>query len=48
MWQLMGNLFYRRQQIQVIYDMTFSEMKMWNEWHEIMVKEEERQIKGMK
>lgn len=36
MTQWMGNLFYRRQPIDVIRSLRFAEMKFWNEWHERM------------
>lgn len=36
---MMGNLFYRQVQPNVINDMDFFEMKEWNKWHELMAKE---------
>ena len=45
MSQMMGNLFYRRQQIDVIRSLGFAEMKYWNNWHELMSKEEEKIVK---
>jgi hypothetical protein len=44
----MGNMFYRAQPIDVIYAMKFSELKMWNEWHKLMCKEEEVYAKAMR
>lgn len=41
MSQWMGNLFYRRQSIQVIKDLRYAEMKYWNTWHEIMEKQQQ-------
>jgi hypothetical protein len=48
MWQWMGNMFCRGQPINVIYAMTFSELKMWNEWHETMYKAEEKTANSLK
>jgi hypothetical protein len=40
----MGNLFFRGQQISEIKKLRFAEMREWNEWHELMVKEEQKQV----
>lgn len=40
----MGNLFYRKQNIETIKNLRFAEMKYWNEWHELM---EETERKAM-
>lgn len=34
--QWMGNLFYRNVSPSEIKDMGYSELKYWNEWHDIM------------
>jgi len=44
----MGNLFFRNQPINVIRSLRFAEMKEWNEWHEIMIREEKKQIDAQK
>jgi hypothetical protein len=36
----MGNLFYRHQPINIIKKLRYAELKQWNEWHEIMNKQE--------
>jgi len=41
----MGNMFYRHQSIDVIDRLTYSDLKYWNEWHEIMIRAEKRVIK---
>jgi hypothetical protein len=46
-WQWMGNLFYRKQSIHIIKKLRFAELKEWNSWHELMVKEEDKTIKQM-
>ena len=38
----MGNLFSRKQPISEIKKLRFAEMREWNEWHELMAKEEKR------
>jgi len=48
MTQWMGNLFFRQQPIHIIRSLRWAEMKEWNEWHEIMVKEEKRQVEEAK
>jgi hypothetical protein len=48
MWQWMGNLFYRRQQISEIKKLRFAEMREWNKWHEIMIQQEKKIIEGNK
>lgn len=40
--QWMGNLFYRKQATSDIKNMRFSEMKYWNEWHELIANEESK------
>jgi hypothetical protein len=44
----MGNLFYRGQSIEVIKKLRYAELKEWNEWHELMQKEEQKQAEGIK
>jgi hypothetical protein len=44
MWQWCGNLFYRGQSISDIYNLSYFELKMWNEWHEMMEKAEKKAI----
>lgn len=44
----MGNLFYRGQMIPVIKKLRYAELKEWNEWHELMLKEEIKQAEGIK
>ena len=44
----MGNLFFRKQSIEVIKNLRYADMKEWNEWHELMVKEEQKYIKDAK
>jgi len=47
----MGHLFFRGQQISEIKKLRFAELREWNEWHELMVKEDQKQadaIKGKK
>lgn len=41
----MGNMFYRGQPVNVIDNMTYSDLKYWNNWHEVMVRAEKRVIK---
>lgn len=36
MWQRMGNMFYRKQPIDVITKLRFAELREWNVWHELM------------
>jgi hypothetical protein len=38
--QWLGNLFYRGQQINTLMTMTYAELKYWNDWHEIILKED--------
>jgi len=38
----MGNLFYRKQPIQIIKDLRYAEMKYWNDWHELMVEQQKK------
>jgi len=40
----MGNLFYRKQPISEIKKLRYAELREWNTWHEIMVKEEQKII----
>ena len=40
--QWVGNLFYRRVSPAEITAMGYVEMKYWNEWHELMVREEQK------
>lgn len=47
MWQWMGNLFYRKQPISEIKKLRFAELKEWNSWHELMIKEEKKIIDKM-
>lgn len=42
--QMMGNLFYRRVAPSEIKSMGYKEMKYWNDWHELMAKEETRTL----
>lgn len=42
----MGNLFYRHVSPDVIEAMTYHKMKYWNDWHDIMVKEERKAIEA--
>lgn len=44
----MGNMFYRRQQIDVIEKMTYSDLEYWNGWHEKMCDAEKKIIKAVK
>jgi len=44
----MGNLFYRGQMINVIKKLRYAELKEWNEWHELMQKEEQKQSEAIK
>ena len=37
---MMGNLFYRKVPPSEIKAMGYSELKYWNEWHELIAKEE--------
>lgn len=37
----MGNLFYRNQPISEINNLRYAEMKYWNEWYEIMEKQQD-------
>jgi hypothetical protein len=39
---MIGNLFYRKVSISEIKKMGWCELKYWNEWHEILVKEEKK------
>jgi len=48
MKQWMGNLFFRKQPISEIKRLRFAEMREWNEWHELMVKEEQKALKKAK
>ncbi len=41
----MGNLFYRQVNPSEIKKMTISEMKYWNDWHEVLIEEKTRQNK---
>lgn len=43
--QYMGNLFYRGQQASEIKKMTISEIRYWNNWHDCLIKETDRQNK---
>jgi hypothetical protein len=47
MEQWMGNLFFRKQPISEIRSLRYHEMKYWNNWHELMIKEEQESIKRM-
>lgn len=40
----MGNLFFRNQPISEIKKLRYAEMREWNEWHELMTREEQKQI----
>lgn len=40
----MGNLFYRNQPISEIKNLRFAELREWNSWHELMIKEEKKQM----
>jgi hypothetical protein len=42
--QWMGNLFFRKQPISEIRSLRYAEMRYWNEWHELMIKAEKKQI----
>jgi hypothetical protein len=42
MWQWMGNMFFRKQPINVITPMRYAELREWNIWHEIMSDEESK------
>jgi len=44
----MANLFFRKQPISEIKRLRYAEMREWNEYHEIMIKEEQRQIEKSK
>ena len=44
----MLNLFFRGQKISDIKKLRYAEMKEWNEYHEIMKKEEDRQANLVK
>jgi hypothetical protein len=46
--QMMGNLFYRGVSPSEIEAMPFWKMKYWNQWHEIMQKADEDEIKKAK
>jgi hypothetical protein len=35
---MLGNLFYRGQNIEALNRATFGELRYWNEWHEIINK----------
>ena len=37
----MGNLFYRKQPINIIKDLRYAELKYWNGWHELMEKQQQ-------
>ena len=45
--QMMGNLFYRGVQPNLINDMDFFEMKEWNRWHEVMAKQTDKVTKEL-
>jgi hypothetical protein len=40
----MGNLFFRNQPINIINSLRYAELKYWNEWHELMVEKEKKEI----
>jgi hypothetical protein len=42
--QWMGNLFSRKQPIDIIKNLRFAELRYWNEWHELMNEEEKKQM----
>lgn len=44
----MGNLFYRGQQISEIYKLSYSQLKYWNGWHEMMSKKEKDEYDKIK
>ena len=44
----MGNLYSDHQPINVIEDMTYSDLKYWNKWHDIIQKEYGKITKGKK
>jgi hypothetical protein len=44
----MGNLFFRKQPIDVIRSMRYHELRYWNEWHEVISKEEKRVADSVK
>ena len=44
----MGNLFYRNVSPSELKEMPYHELKYWNEWHELMVKTEQKAIKKSK
>ena len=46
--QIMGNLFFRKVQPNIINNMDFFEMKYWNKWHETMAEAEERELNKAK
>lgn len=40
--QWLGNLFYRGQPIDVLEKMTYSRLKYWNSWHELIAEQERK------
>lgn len=38
--QMLGNLFYRGQSIDILERANYASLKYWNDWHKIMEKEE--------
>ena len=46
--QWIGNVFFRGAGPAEINDMTYHELRYWNEWHEVMVAEEKRSTEKAK
>jgi len=44
----MGEMFYRGQPVNVIYGMTYTELRYWHGWHKRMQDEDDRVIKRIK
>ena len=40
----MGNMFYNHQPVNIIEEMTYSDLKYWNKWHEVIQKEYGKKI----